>query len=193
MYFTGVHIYCVTTTLSSQPIEVTIPLPPPSGTKGRSRGGRQLHAMCTETISTVYVCPPFYNLWIRTHTQSQCMQVCLDSPDGNWSSNLGVENIMPREVTLSWSPDNRLGTIFYVVQFREVNLTDFNTSSPVSVCMCMFYIHICMCQNASFSHHSCMNHVVSRHSDCDVILYFVFVHQHNQWERWRCINVTHIR
>ena len=114
-------------------------------------GGGDNCTLCALKES-MYVPPcTLYNLWIPT----QCMQVCLDSPDGNWSSNLGVENIMAREVTLSWSPDNRLGTILYVVQFREVNLTDFNTSSPVSVCMCTFYIHICMYQNASFSHHSC--------------------------------------
>ena len=150
MYFTGVHIYCVTTTLSSQPIEVTIPLPPPYGTKGRSRGGGgggDNCTLCALKQSPLYMYVPpctLYNLWIPT----QCMQVCLDSPDGNWSSSLGVENIMAREVTLSWSPDNRLGTIFYVVQFREVNLTDFNTSSPVSVCMCMFvhtYMHVPKC------------------------------------------------
>ena len=54
-------------------------------------------------------------------------------PADNWSSNLRVEgNAMAREVTLGWAEDTSRNTTFYVVQFREVNVQTFNTSSPVS-------------------------------------------------------------
>ena len=61
-----------------------------------------------------------------------------------------MENRTAEDVTLVWTADDRLGAIFYVVQFREINVTDFNTSSPVSVCM---YTFMCMpIKHKSFPH-----------------------------------------
>ena len=59
---------------------------------------------------------------------------------GQWNSQIGVDNAMARQVTLTWSADNRLQATSYVVQFREQFTTQaFNTSPPVSV-----HMHICL-------------------------------------------------
>ena len=61
------------------------------------------------------------------------MQACPQTVPGSWSSSLRVEgDPMAREVTLGWAEDAMRNTTFYVVQFREVNVQTFNTSSPVS-------------------------------------------------------------
>lgn len=74
---------------------------------------------------------------LHLHTHTQCMQACPATvSEGNWSSNLRSEITMAREVTLGWREDVRPTTRFYVVQFREVSVQTFNTSSPVSA-----YVH----------------------------------------------------
>ena len=91
------------------------------------------------------------------------MPACPETvPAGNWSSNLVAETTMARQVTLGWSSDIRPGTTFYVVQFREVNVQTFNTSSPVSAycningCTVLIYhsyIHVVLYCNLHVSMH----------------------------------------
>ena len=63
---------------------------------------------------------------------------------------------MAREVTLGWMADDKLGATLYVVQFREVNVTDFNTSSPVSICM---YTFMCIPSKLSLKHESSISSI----------------------------------